>query len=72
MHYAPDDRRIAGEPSRLASCDRVIASREDAGNALRDLFLANADRDDNAANDQLVDALGRWMRALRASGDGGR
>lgn len=72
MHHAPHDRRIVGEPSRPACGDRVIASREDAGNALRDLFLANADRGDNAGNDQLVDALVRRMRALRASGDGGR
>lgn len=72
MHYAPHDRRIVGEPSRPTCGDRVIASPEDAGNALRDVFLANADRGDNAANDQLVDALVRRMRALRILGDGDR
>lgn len=38
-----------------------------AAKALQDLFLANADRDDNAANDQLVDELARRIRAQRAS-----
>ncbi|MGH3870300.1 MAG: hypothetical protein ACRDSR_02090 [Pseudonocardiaceae bacterium] len=47
----------------------MIITREDAGSALRDLFLANADRGDNVANDQLVEALARRMRALRTSGE---
>ncbi|MGH3920589.1 MAG: hypothetical protein ACRDSG_16375 [Pseudonocardiaceae bacterium] len=72
MHHAPHDRRIVGELNSSACSDRVIATREDAGSALRDLFLANADCGDNAANEQLVDALVRRMRTLRASGDGGR
>ncbi|MGH3776701.1 MAG: hypothetical protein ACRDRR_13395 [Pseudonocardiaceae bacterium] len=72
MHHTPHDRRIFGEPNPSACGDRVIPTRADAGIAWRDLFLANADRGDNAANDQLVDALARRMHALRASGDGGR
>lgn len=72
--HAPRDRRIIGEPSRPACGAWVIASREDAGKALRDAFLANADRGDNAANDQLVDVLMHRIRALRgeaADADGG-
>ena len=38
-----------------------------AARALRDLFLANADRDDNAANDELVTELVRRIRAQRSS-----
>lgn len=63
-------RQIAGEPSPPAYGDRVIANREGAGNALRDLFLVNAAGGDYVANDQLVDALVRRLRVLRASGDG--
>lgn len=50
--------------SRLISADA-------AAKALRDYFLANADRGDNIANDELVDALVRRIRALRAPCDGG-
>lgn len=66
------DRQIAGEPGLSASNDRVITNREDAGNVLCELFLANAARGDNAANDELVDAMVRRLRALRVSTDGDR
>lgn len=50
--------------SRLISADA-------AAKALQDYFLANADSGDNIANDELVDALVRRIRAQRASSDGG-
>ncbi|MFZ0877404.1 MAG: hypothetical protein WAN20_23265 [Pseudonocardiaceae bacterium] len=39
---------------------------------LCDHFLANADRGDNAANDELVTELARRIRVQQASSDGGR
>ncbi|MGH3888124.1 MAG: hypothetical protein ACRDSZ_16440 [Pseudonocardiaceae bacterium] len=47
----------------------VIDSPDAAARALRDLFLANADRGDNAANDELVAELVRRICAQRGSGD---
>lgn len=61
LHGTP---RPAGPP--------VIGSPEAAGQALGDLFLANADRGDDAANDQLVTELVRRIRAQQDSRDGGR
>lgn len=43
----------------------------DAARALRDLFLANADRGANAANDELVAELVRRIRALQGARDSG-
>ena len=48
-----------------------LISAEAAARALQECFLANADRGDNAANDELVAELLRRMRALRASREGG-
>lgn len=48
-----------------------LISADAAAKALRDYFLANADQGDNAANDELVDALVRRIRAQRTSSDGG-
>ncbi|HKR48209.1 MAG TPA: hypothetical protein VJT72_01295 [Pseudonocardiaceae bacterium] len=42
-----------------------------AGRALRECFLANADRGDDAANDELVAELARQIRARRACREGG-
>lgn len=39
---------------------------------LCDYFLANADRGDNAANDELVAELVRRIRGQQASSDGSR
>ncbi len=50
----------------------VIDSPEAAGRALGELFLANADRGNNAANDHLVAELVRRIRAQQDSHDGGR
>ncbi len=47
----------------------VINSPDAAARALRDLFLTNADRGDNAANDELVAGLVRRIRAQRDSRD---
>ncbi|MGH3897088.1 MAG: hypothetical protein ACRDTA_02320 [Pseudonocardiaceae bacterium] len=48
-----------------------LISADAAAEALRDFFLANAERGDNAANDQLVAELVRRIRAQRASRVGG-
>jgi hypothetical protein len=48
-----------------------LISANAASKALQDYFLANADRGDNAANDELVDALLRRIRAQRVSSAGG-
>lgn len=47
-----------------------LISADAAARALRDLFLANADRGDNAANDELVTELVRRIRAQRGSSAG--
>lgn len=46
-----------------------LISADAAARALRDLFLANADRGDNAANDELVAELVRRIRAQRGASD---
>ncbi|MGB9279923.1 MAG: hypothetical protein WCB57_07530 [Pseudonocardiaceae bacterium] len=48
-----------------------LISANAASKALQKYFLANADRGDNAANDELVDALLRRIRAQRVSSAGG-
>jgi len=50
----------------------MIDSPEAAGKALGELFLANADCGDDAANDHLVAELVRRIRAQQHSRDGGR
>jgi hypothetical protein len=45
----------------------VIISLGAAGLALCDHFLANADRSDHAANDELVTELGRRIRSRQAA-----
>jgi hypothetical protein len=50
----------------------VIDSPEAAGRALGELFLGNADRGDDAANDDLVAELVRRIRAQQDSRGGGR
>jgi hypothetical protein len=49
-----------------------LISADTAAKALHDYFLANADRGDNAANDGLVDALVRRIRAERISSEDSR
>lgn len=53
----------------------LIDSQDAAARALCDFFLANADRGDNAANDELVAELVRRIRVRRgaaaAAADGG-
>ncbi len=48
-----------------------LISVEAAARALQEYFLVNADRGDNAANDELVAELVRRTRALRAAREGG-
>jgi hypothetical protein len=48
----------------------LIDSPDAAARALCDYFLANADRDDDAANDELVAELVGRIRAQQASNDG--
>jgi hypothetical protein len=50
----------------------VIDSPEAAGRALGELFLTNADRGNDAANDDLVAEVVRRIRAQQGSRDGGR
>ncbi len=50
----------------------VIDNPAAAALALRDYFLANADRGDHAANDELVAELVRRIRVHQASYDGRR
>jgi hypothetical protein len=45
-----------------------LISAEAAARALQEYFLANADRGDNAANDELIAEILRRMRASRESG----
>lgn len=44
-----------------------LLSADTAARALQEYFLANADRGDNAANDELVVEMLRRIRARRAS-----
>jgi len=54
------------------TCLPVIDSPEAAGRALGELFLANANRGNDAANDDLVAEVVRRIRAQQDSRDGGR
>ena len=47
--------------------DPPLISADAAARALQEYFLANADRGDNAANDELVAEIMRRIRASRAS-----
>lgn len=60
-----------GHPASALVPGPPLISAEAAARALQECFLANADRGDNAANDELVAELLRRMRALRASREGG-
>lgn len=51
--------------------DPPLINADAAGKALQEYFLANSDRGDNAANDELVAGMMRRIRALRASREGG-
>ena len=48
-----------------------LISADATAKALQEHFLANADRGDNAANDEFVAEMVRRIRALRASREGG-
>lgn len=51
--------------------DPSLISADAAARALQEHFLANADRGDNAANDELVAEMLRRSRALRGSRESG-
>ncbi|MGH4008136.1 MAG: hypothetical protein ACRDTH_08275 [Pseudonocardiaceae bacterium] len=51
--------------------DQLLISAEAAARVLQEHFLANADRGDHAANDELVTEILRRIRTRRASGEGG-
>jgi hypothetical protein len=59
----PDPKHLAG--------GGTTSEAHAAGRALCDYFLANADRGDNAVNDQLVAELVRRIRMRQAAGDDG-
>ncbi len=63
-------RHWACSPHDQRSQLPVIDSPGAAGQALGELFLTNADRGDNAANDHLVTELIRRIRAQQHSRDG--
>ena len=63
--------RPDGYPMNPAVPGSPLINADAAAKALQDYFLTNADRGDNAANDELVDALVRRIRALQAPYDGG-
>ena len=50
----------------------LIDSPDAAARVLCDYFLANADRGNNAGNDELVTELIHRIRTQQASSDGGR
>ena len=52
--------------------DRPMISAETAARALCELFLANADRGDNAANDHLIAEMVNRIRTQQESRDGDR
>ncbi|MGH3899972.1 MAG: hypothetical protein ACRDTA_17385 [Pseudonocardiaceae bacterium] len=51
--------------------DPPLISADAAARALQEYFLGNADRGDNAANDELVTEILRRIRTLRAASGGG-
>ena len=71
---APTPLQAAGgqpDPKHLAGRGATSEAHA-AGRALCDYFLANADRGDNAVNDQLVAELVRRIRMRQAASDDGR
>jgi len=69
MNHASRDRHATGEPSTVVdpAAHPAILSPELVTSLARQEFLANADRGDDAANDELVAEMLRRMRASRAS-----
>jgi hypothetical protein len=51
--------------------DPPLISADAAARALQEYFLANADRGDDAANDELVAEMLRRIRARQACPEGG-
>ncbi|MGH3754617.1 MAG: hypothetical protein ACRDRP_18345 [Pseudonocardiaceae bacterium] len=51
--------------------DPPLLSADAAARALQEYFLANADRGDDAANDELVAEMLRRIRARQAAPEGG-
>lgn len=51
--------------------DPPLISADAAARALQEYFLVNADRGDNAANDELVAEMLRRIRAVQGSPEGG-
>ncbi|MGQ0716804.1 MAG: hypothetical protein ACT4NP_05695 [Pseudonocardiales bacterium] len=74
MDQVPQDHEVPRPTSELAATVGVpgppLISADAAAAVLRDFFLANADRGDNSANDQLVAELVPRIRAQRASHGG--
>ena len=71
MHGLCGQYSVAGEGCPVSSPvvpGPPLISADAASRALQEYFLANADRGDNAANDELVAELLRRMRASREGG----
>lgn len=73
MNHASRDRHATGEPSTVVdpAAHPAILSPELVTSLARQEFLANADRGDDAANDELVAELLRRIRAQRTCHAGG-
>lgn len=65
--HTPPGQQEDGD-QRPTGGDSLLANAAAAGQALCEYFLANADRGDNVANDQLVAELTRRIRAQRSAG----
>ncbi|MGH3776321.1 MAG: hypothetical protein ACRDRR_11410 [Pseudonocardiaceae bacterium] len=61
----------SGRPPVPADVVPPLISADVAARALQECFLANADRGDNAANDELVAELVRRIRTLRSAREDG-
>ncbi|MGH3935755.1 MAG: hypothetical protein ACRDS1_12400 [Pseudonocardiaceae bacterium] len=68
----PSDPGLRGHPVSFPVPDPPLISGDAAARALQERFLANADRGDAAANDELIAEMLRRIRALRACHEGGR
>ncbi len=67
----PSDPGSRGNPVSSPVPAPPLISADAAARALQEYFLANADRGDDAANDELVAEMLRRIRALRASHERG-
>lgn len=69
--WSSNDSGTEGYSVSFPVPDPPLISADAAARALQEYFMVNANRGDNAANDELVTEILRRIRTLRASpGDG--